>query len=432
MKKIVFLFCWLFPTLTQAQNDQGITFQVFENWQQLLTKAKAEHKNIFIDAYATWCGPCKKMDAEVYTDQKIGALMNTNYIAVKVQFDQSKNDNNQIKSWYTDAEHLMSTFHIDAFPTLLFLTPDGQLIYKDLGYKDVNQFANLIKDVNDPALNYSNQIASFKAGKLKYSQLLRLSLKAKEYKDSIAIDIAKTYKTKVLDVTEPTQSFNKEVRDFMVEFQQLFTSKDKVVRYIIQYQSKSDQLLDQKGFAKKFSDYLITKTEIDPMIMPLGKYVTKQPDWFTLERKLKNAYGNNTAYRLLVTTKYNWYTHKQDWPNAVKYTTQYLDMQGIDTATWAASGINGIVFTTIFMHSDDPKYLRKGMSYMEIILKAHPEHHTWIDTYANLLYKSGKKEEAIQQEQRALTLATDLKDENRVISYRKVLEKMHNNQPTWE
>ena len=46
----------------QAQHhtaDTGINFLHAANWQDVLAKAKAENKYIFMDAYTTWCGPCK-------------------------------------------------------------------------------------------------------------------------------------------------------------------------------------------------------------------------------------------------------------------------------------------------------------------------------------------------------------------------------------
>ena len=50
---------------TSQDTTKGIHFVNGLSWQEVLQKAKAENKYIFVDCYATWCGPCKAMDKEV-------------------------------------------------------------------------------------------------------------------------------------------------------------------------------------------------------------------------------------------------------------------------------------------------------------------------------------------------------------------------------
>ena len=46
----------------------------------LLAKAKKENKVIFVDIYATWCGPCKLLKKTTFTDKEVGEYFNTNFI----------------------------------------------------------------------------------------------------------------------------------------------------------------------------------------------------------------------------------------------------------------------------------------------------------------------------------------------------------------
>jgi thiol:disulfide interchange protein len=46
-------------------SSKGIRFEHGLSWAQVKEKAKAENKYIFMDCYATWCGPCKAMDKNV-------------------------------------------------------------------------------------------------------------------------------------------------------------------------------------------------------------------------------------------------------------------------------------------------------------------------------------------------------------------------------
>jgi tetratricopeptide (TPR) repeat protein len=62
---------------------------------------------------------------------------------------------------------------------------------------------------------------------------------------------------------------------------------------------------------------------------------------------------------------------------------------------------------------------------MKIICDAHPEEGNYLDTYANLLYKLGRTEEALRYEEKAFALAPNDKDITDNLS------KMKKGEPTW-
>ena len=61
---------------------QGVLFFP-GTWKQAIAKAKTENKPLFVDFYTDWCGPCKKMDKEVFTDAKVAEFYNTNFITIQ-------------------------------------------------------------------------------------------------------------------------------------------------------------------------------------------------------------------------------------------------------------------------------------------------------------------------------------------------------------
>ncbi|WP_116107992.1 thioredoxin family protein [Lewinella sp. IMCC34191] len=104
-----------------AQEAVGIEFER-EAFADLLSEAKQADKLIFIDAYTTWCGPCKMMDAKVFPDPEVAEVFNERFINAK--FDMEKGEGPSLASRYSVA----------AYPTYLFVDGDGELVHKAVGY----------------------------------------------------------------------------------------------------------------------------------------------------------------------------------------------------------------------------------------------------------------------------------------------------------
>lgn len=59
--------------------EAGISFDV-HTFAEAMEKAKAENKLVFMDCYTTWCGPCRMMAAQVFTQQKVGDMLENLHI----------------------------------------------------------------------------------------------------------------------------------------------------------------------------------------------------------------------------------------------------------------------------------------------------------------------------------------------------------------
>ena len=91
-------------------------------WDELLSKAKAENKMIFVDTYTDWCTYCKVMDKEVFTQKKVASYLNENFINYKINAEKGEG----IK--------VALEFYLKVYPTYLFLSPEGELVYKAIGF----------------------------------------------------------------------------------------------------------------------------------------------------------------------------------------------------------------------------------------------------------------------------------------------------------
>jgi len=91
---------------------------------QALADAKAAGKRVFLDFETTWCGPCKQMDQMVYTAQAVvTAAATADLICIKVDGDERRD--------------LVKRFGVEAYPTLLVLSPEGEVLRREVGYRSV-------------------------------------------------------------------------------------------------------------------------------------------------------------------------------------------------------------------------------------------------------------------------------------------------------
>ncbi len=86
--KVIVLFC-LFAAFIIEVGATGIEFQTL-SLNDALAKAKKENKHVFIDVYATWCGPCKYLAKEIFPDSDLGEFMNEHFVSI--QLDGEKGD----------------------------------------------------------------------------------------------------------------------------------------------------------------------------------------------------------------------------------------------------------------------------------------------------------------------------------------------------
>lgn len=109
-----------------ADPGKGIKF-VESNWSKALKEAKKQNKLIFLDAYTTWCGPCRMLKQNTFPNQAVGDFFNKNFI--NIALDMEKGDGPEVAVKY----------NVTAYPTLIIADGDGNIVAYTRGYINAEQ-----------------------------------------------------------------------------------------------------------------------------------------------------------------------------------------------------------------------------------------------------------------------------------------------------
>jgi hypothetical protein len=247
------------------------------------------------------------------------------------------------------------------------------------------------------------------------------SLDKKQLANTIAIDYIGNYLLKLND----SQLYNRENLNFIRRYNQSSNNQSFLLFY--NHVEKIDSVMGEREYALNYIDYIIAKEEIDPRLWKDDKSVTEDPDWRQMGRTIGKKYNSAYAERTILNAQIRWYEYKKDSSALVQFTIKKVDKYGLDTSGFGKLAINNIAFYMIFMRTNDKTKLNKAIHWMEIVLKYEPApgNAEFMDTYANLLYKTGRISEALKCEESAAKLDPAAKDieENYI--------KMKNGLPTW-
>ena len=116
------------------------------NWISLAEaqeKIKNEPKTIFIDFSAEWCGWCKVMDKNTFSDAGVAAYMNEHYYSVRLDYD-SKEQLEFFGENFT-ARELGTKYKVPGLPTILLVSHDNKKSKTLVGYKKPEPFLSKLK-----------------------------------------------------------------------------------------------------------------------------------------------------------------------------------------------------------------------------------------------------------------------------------------------
>ena len=422
--KIPVLLMVVFMPFCGFSQNTGIQFVKGLSWRQVLDKAKQENKYIFLDCYASWCGPCKEMDNKVYSQPEVGAYMKAHFICVKMQMDSTGHDPEEISSRYGDARLIQKAYRIGTFPSFLYFSTDGTLVSRTIGYRDPDVFLSLSQNMLDPAKQYYTVLKAYGRHQMADSTIFFLVGKSMDLGDtSTAHRVATAYIDQNLPQWEGPNAISKPIIDFIINCTTNgFLSEKEAVDVFTIFRRDSVKFISVTGERPdRFLRFLIAKVEIDPYIMTASRSGKPDLPWDQLKGHINQKYDKQLADRPIIEAQVRWYGFKQNWPLYTRYTVELLQYYGTGMSS---TDLNNYTWQ-VSLYSAKREELQAAIPWSKKALEQDPKNAEDLDTYAGLLYKTGRTKEALEIETKALQLLPgnkDLKD-----NYAKMLA----GKPTW-
>lgn len=105
---------------------------VENDWNAAVKKASAQKKYIFVDCYATWCGPCKMLKIQTFSNKKVADFFNEKFVNVSIDMEKGQ------------GPKLAEQWKIQAYPTLIIFDENAKPVLGTMGFMkadDLMRFA---------------------------------------------------------------------------------------------------------------------------------------------------------------------------------------------------------------------------------------------------------------------------------------------------
>lgn len=352
---------------------QGIEF--FKgSWEEAVAKAEAEDKLIFVDAYASWCGPCKRMSANVFPNERVGEFYNKNFVCLK--WDMEKEDHG-IK--------FRQKYPVSAFPTLYYIDFTGEVVQNIRGAQQVDQFIELgqtaLKKVDRSELYATDYEKGDRSPALIYNYVKALN---KVGKSSLKI-------TNDFIRTDPDLSKDENLK---VIFEGTVEADSKVFEVMVENRNRIEELFGVSNVEARIIN--ACKNTVDKGIE------FNMPDLIVEAQKLAGKHAPTLADAFTYRSDMEFALKRRDSKTYVKSAKDFLKKVATDDAE--AHGNIATIIANSF--SQDEKAMKEAEDFAERAAELSDSYESYY-TYAVILKQNGKTDEARKAANKSLERARE-------------------------
>ncbi|MBK8721321.1 MAG: thioredoxin family protein [Saprospiraceae bacterium] len=366
IKLLIFSLLTLsFSSLFAQEVDyKGVDFEE-DGYQAALKSAKESKKIVFIDAFTTWCGPCKKLKREIFPDSNVGNFFNTHFLNLEINMEKG------------EGVALAKAFNVKAYPTLLFVDDQGKLLHRATGFHTVEELLELGKAAIDPNRQLVSLENRFKNGEKNPDFLYQYAQVRFDLADDSYENVAETYLE-----TQPNWGEEKNLR-FIFKFLNNLDSKS--FDFFLKNKNRFEEKFGFDQVENKIQDLVLKKIETnhDTLLTGIDKIYTKiYPD---AHEKMSDKF------------KIKYFRENEKTAQFVESASNYFSKNDA-----SASELNDAAYY-IFDSSDEKKLLKKGLKWAEQSVKKEKSLQN-MDVLIGLNYKLGKKSKALKYTKEAVEI----------------------------
>lgn len=142
---VIFLAAISFYTFTQMQPEKIENEPDWISLNKALENASEEDKFVFIDFFEPNCQWCKKLKREVYPSTAIRSVLDRDFYSVKI--NGNSDDRVHYKGKFITQVEFSAMIGVSAYPYLVIMGPDGEVVERHLGYTDVQGLSRFLQTV---------------------------------------------------------------------------------------------------------------------------------------------------------------------------------------------------------------------------------------------------------------------------------------------
>ncbi|NJN77376.1 MAG: thioredoxin fold domain-containing protein [Saprospiraceae bacterium] len=340
-----------------------------------MAEAKATNQNIFVDAYTTWCAPCKKMSKYVFTKPEVGAFYNDKFISIKLDMEEG------------EGKAFAAKYQVKAYPTLLYFSPDGELLHKVAGYKDADDFLETAKTAMNPGLRLGSLTKRYLEGERSPEFLKDYAYASKAAADVKYRQIAEAY------LNTQSEWSSAENMQFIFDFTE--NTRSRHFNYMIDNRALFEEKFGNGPVFNKVQS--IVENHLDLIMNQKGGDITNELD--DADKLFQKVYKEDATVKFAA-FRMTYFRTQGDRDGFAQAAVDYVEnMKNI-----TADELNSIARTFAEV-IDDKAMLSKAVEWSKRAIEmenAYTNHYT----LAALYYKLDKRWKAKKTAKKAIRLAT--------------------------